>query len=115
MKTVEMTMTKKEAALEIAELVRDYFTGNSMPITIGLSLDGGVTRAHNVYRNFDNLAVIVYDTENDWTLGDFEGDYENIEDWTSDALQAVAADFESEWIDNAVDDCADVKIIWPTV
>ncbi len=109
---IKMQMAKKQACDQIAELIRDYFTGDSMPVTIGIMDDGTIDSAHNVH-GLDGMAVGIYDTEDGWTLGDFNGDCEDSNDWTQESLDAVAECFLGAWLDEALDGRWDyVTVIW---
>lgn len=117
MKTIEMKMTKAEAAEEIANHIRQFGNSDSMPITIGLMDSGEVDFRHNVH-GLGGMAVAVHDTAENDSLG---GDY-GPEEWTDEDESAYAAMFTDAWIDEAIDrqnDSEDwndssVQIVWPT-
>ena len=107
-----MQMTKKEVCEEVVNLMREYFTGNSMPVSIGITDSGDIARWHNVHQNtMSNMVCCIVDTEGGWSFGDFDGDIEKDEDWdnNTDWLQQI---FFDSWLDNSIDNCDDIEIEW---
>jgi len=114
MKTINMKMTKTEAAEEIANHIRQSV--GAMPSTVGIMDNGEIGFRSNVH-GLGGMAVIMFDTEGGY--GNL-GDVSDPDDWTDEDEAAVAQGFMDMWIDEAIerqgegDDWNDdtVKVVW---
>ena len=90
---IRTNLTRYEVAHRVTELIRDFYLGNSLDQTIGLTADGRVDCGLECHDNGD--VVIPFYRTQDRSLGD--GDFDNPDFWTDDTVGAMASMFAGAW------------------
>jgi hypothetical protein len=91
--TITTSYTRKEAGRKIAELIKNYYLGNSMDQTIGMTADGELDYQYDVHGG--DVEVSFYKTEGGFSLG--EGDPEDEAWWTEEILDSIGELLVSDW------------------
>lgn len=86
--------TRKETGRKIAEIIRDYYSGNMTDITVGLTKNGEVNYEFDITSR--SVEVVFYSTNGGWGLGD--GDYDKEKVWaTGDVLDGIGDLLTGDW------------------
>lgn len=97
---IKSKLTKFEACEQIVNEIEAAYTSECSPRSIGFNEHGEVDYGY-IYMP-DAVCIEIYCSE-EWTLGDWDGDYNDPTTWTNETKSALVELFFNCWLQQILD------------